>query len=181
MRNYQIAQETDAQNGGTAEGCVKGLLESSTPIHFMRSKQAPVRGRRLSPRIDHAGSDGPVLRLRWNKTPPHQRQLSPWLFCMLADQGNGLGRRGIISWAPAFSIRGSVEVFLNDLLSPTQFVAVRTWGDYFRSQRQSALDGSPAVVRGIAPSPYREKVIVVTASAPPPPHTKGDNPNANGD
>jgi hypothetical protein len=31
MRNYQIAQETDAQNGVTAEGCVKGLLQSSTP------------------------------------------------------------------------------------------------------------------------------------------------------
>ena len=31
MRNYQIAQETDAQNGVTAEGCVKGLLQCSTP------------------------------------------------------------------------------------------------------------------------------------------------------
>jgi hypothetical protein len=40
MRNYQIAQETDAQKWGTAEGCVKGLLESSTPIHTMRGKQA---------------------------------------------------------------------------------------------------------------------------------------------
>jgi len=39
MRNYQIAQETDAQNGGTAEGCVKGLVESSTLIHTMRGKQ----------------------------------------------------------------------------------------------------------------------------------------------
>jgi len=31
MRHYQIAQETDAQNGVTAERCVKGLLQCSTP------------------------------------------------------------------------------------------------------------------------------------------------------
>ena len=31
MPNYQIAQETDAQNGVTAEGCVKGLIQCSTP------------------------------------------------------------------------------------------------------------------------------------------------------
>jgi hypothetical protein len=43
MRNYQIAQETDAQNGATAEGCVKGLLQSSTPISDPRLGRFPLR------------------------------------------------------------------------------------------------------------------------------------------
>jgi hypothetical protein len=48
MWNYQIAQETDARNGVTAEGCVKGLLQCSTPsqtgcwITFVTGVVSPV-------------------------------------------------------------------------------------------------------------------------------------------
>ena len=49
MRNYQIAQETDAQNGVTAEGCVKGLLQCSTPFQTGMLDNFSNRGITLKP------------------------------------------------------------------------------------------------------------------------------------
>src|SRR5450755_1556239 len=51
---------------------------------------------------------------------------------MLADHGHGLGGRDVVPGSPARLIGDGVEIFLDNLLSPTQFIAP-PWRDYGRS------------------------------------------------
>jgi len=58
-----------------------------------------------------------------NETPPDQREIAAWLFRMLADDRDGLGRSRVVARAPVFLTRDAVEALLDDLLSARESVA----------------------------------------------------------
>jgi hypothetical protein len=66
-----------------------------------------------------------------NQSPPHERQLADRLLGILADDRDGLGQGDVEAWRPVLLPIGSLEVFLDDLLSPRQSVAtahgLRLW------------------------------------------------------
>ena len=60
------------------------------------------------------------------QSPRHQREFPDRVFGMLPDHWNGLRPGDVVSRRPVGLPFGSVEVFLDDLLSPRQSVAFRT-------------------------------------------------------
>jgi hypothetical protein len=79
VRNYQIAQETDAQNGARRRGCVKGLLECSNPIQ--------------TPSVDRYGLDNenPELpsNLKCKLKPSENRVYGEFEVCPLEPEREG--------------------------------------------------------------------------------------------
>jgi hypothetical protein len=99
------------------------VCRDQAPAEFQCIAERRLRGRGLSPSIDHPSSSRRVLRPAWNEPPSHQRHFPDGLLGILADDRDGLGRSDVIAWTPVVLARGGVEELLNKLLPPRKFVA----------------------------------------------------------
>jgi hypothetical protein len=130
-----------ARNGPHAP--VKAVCGHQAPAGFQRIAERWI-GRRLSPRIDHAGGGRRVFRPSGNEPPTSSAKVANRFLGMLSDDGNRLGRRYVVAGGPVGLVGSTVEIFLDNLLSSREFVAARTcWQILWHIGRASQF-GVPA-------------------------------------
>ena len=126
---------------------VERICRNQAPAGFQRIAERRLGARRFRSGIDHPCSTRRVRRPRWNESPAHQRQFADGLLGMLANHRNGLGRRNVEARAPVFLTGDGIEIFFDDLLSPTQFVAAAHREIMADRQRWCRCENIPACVR----------------------------------
>jgi hypothetical protein len=88
-----------------------------------RITERGLRRSRLTSGVNHHRCTRHILRPRWDESPTHQRQLPPWFFWVLANDGDGLGWCDVVAGIPLRLVRRRVEVLLDKLFPTRQSVA----------------------------------------------------------
>src|SRR2546427_12254726 len=101
---------------------IETVCRDQAPTGFQCFAERRLGGGCLRLRIYRARRDRRGFCPMRNETPLHQSDFTYWLFRILANHRDRLGRSNVVARRPVFFHRGTVEVLLNNLLPPRESV-----------------------------------------------------------
>ena len=122
---------------------VEAIGRNQTSAKFQRITERRLCGGCLRLRIYRARRDRRGFCPMRNETPLHQSDFTYWLFRILANHRDRLGRSDVVAGSTVFLARDAIEVLLNNLLSPRESIA-RTWGIISDRQDHSSVEHGSA-------------------------------------